>query len=161
MSGDRRPSPLLGGLRVLVIEDDPIVALTMVEGVQALGGIAVGPADTGADALRLLARARPHLVLLGVRPRDTAATEVAEALLERRLPFGIVTAKPLTTWDEAPLRNAPRLVKPFDKRMLRRLLLELAQWVEPSMHRVRAYDLGCDAGQAVTPGRLPELGQAA
>ena len=125
MSSTRRLSSLRG-LRVLVTEDDPILALTTAETVQGFGGVVLGPADLGADALALLARARPDAALLGVQLRDRTAVDVAHALRDRHVPFGLVTGSAATVLDAPALRAAPRLATPFGKDALRRLLLELA-----------------------------------
>jgi CheY-like chemotaxis protein len=138
MSSMRRP---LQGLRVLVTEDDPILALTTAETVRIFGGVALGPAGSDEDALALLARARPDAALLGVRSRGGAPAAVAPALRDRRVPFGLVTDLPASALDEPALRTAPCLRRPLATEMLRRLLLELAQRVEPSVRRLRAYDL--------------------
>ena len=126
-----RRHPLLQGLRVLVTEDDPVLALAMAEAVQDLGGVALGPAGAAADSLDLLARARPEAALHDVRLHDGTAAGVARALRDRGVPFGVVTGSDAATLDDPVLRQAPRLAKPFGEGALRRLLLELARRVDP------------------------------
>jgi response regulator of citrate/malate metabolism len=129
MSNDRRP---LRGLRVLVTENDAVLALAMAETVQEFGGVVLGPAGAAAEALELVARARPEAALLDLWLRDGKAVSVARSLHDRRVPFGVVSGSDGATLDDPALHGAPRLAKPFGEDGLRRLLLDLARRADPS-----------------------------
>ena len=73
-----RPNPLA---RILIVEDESIVAMDLAGQLRDLGHEVVGIADNAEDALRLASLCRPDLTLLDVRlkgPRD--GVEVADAL---------------------------------------------------------------------------------
>ena len=73
--------------------------------------------------------------------------------------LGLLTDLPASALDAAALCTAPRLRRPFGTEMLRRLLLELAQRVEPSARRLRAYDLDRRADPSAAVVRLSGVGQ--
>ena len=77
-SSARRP------LRVMIVEDEAVVAIDLECRLQALGYDVVGIADTLTDAVALFAKTLPDLVLLDIRLRDREdGIEVARALRAR------------------------------------------------------------------------------
>ena len=52
--------------RILVVEDERLVARDIVMQLNDLGFEALGPASTGEEALEIAAQLRPHLVLMDV-----------------------------------------------------------------------------------------------
>jgi AmiR/NasT family two-component response regulator len=80
-------------MRVLVADDDPVIALGLVERVRSLGHEPVGPARDGAEAVELARTSSPDLYLFDVEmPHldglDAAARLTAEGL---RRPVVIIT----------------------------------------------------------------------
>ena len=114
------------GLRVLVVEDELILAMELERLLAGLGHAVLGPVPTVGRALRLLAWQRPDAALLDVNLGGESATPVAAALLERGVPFVLVTGYGGEQLKEAVLRDARRLGKPVDGRRLGRLLAEIA-----------------------------------
>lgn len=81
-------------LRVLIVEDELVIAAEYERMIAELGGTAVGRAATAADAMSLAARHQPDLILMDVRlrgrPDGLAAAEQIQA--ERATAIAFVTA---------------------------------------------------------------------
>src|SRR3954469_23367096 len=75
------------GRRVLVVEDEDIVALDLEDTLRALGCEVLGPAASVARALALLARERPDAVTLGLDLLDGLAVPAGEPLASTGVPF--------------------------------------------------------------------------
>src|SRR3954469_3956204 len=113
------------GRRVLVVEDEDIVALDLEDTLRALGCEVLGPAASVAQALALLARERPDAVTLDLNLLDGLAVPVAELLDSMGVPFLAVSAYSARSVDHPVLKQAPRLSKPFGRAALRRGLERL------------------------------------
>lgn len=105
----------LKGLRVLVVEDEFVIALDIEAILQKCGCEVLGPVSTVAAALDAV-RGDDHLdgVLLDLNLHDEFSLPVAEALTEGGVPFVIVTGYEGREPDAKVLREAPRLRKPFN-----------------------------------------------
>jgi len=109
--------------RILVVEDEAVVALDVEDRLRRLGHQVVGTADSSASALALAAEVRPDLVLMDIALRDggdgIAAAERLRA--ELAVPVVFVTAFADAETIERAKRVSPHgyIVKPFDERDLR------------------------------------------
>jgi two-component system, response regulator PdtaR len=104
-------------MRVLVVEDVPIVAMAVADQLAGAGHVAIGPATTVHQALELIKSASPEAALLDIwLERDTSAA-VASALMAARIPFIVLSAHPP---DLQPLifRNGHWVMKPHDEKKL-------------------------------------------
>jgi CheY-like chemotaxis protein len=115
----------LEGVRVLVAEDEALIALDLETTLRGLGCAVVGPTPTVADTLALLANERPDAVLLDLDLMDGWSEPVAEALDAAGVPFVLMTGYQQDELDAPVLRDAPCLAKPFDPESLRSVLLDL------------------------------------
>jgi CheY-like chemotaxis protein len=115
----------LEGCRVLIVEDEMLVGMELESLLQRQGCIALGPAPTVARALDLLEDERPDAVLLDLNLNGQSATEVAQALSARDVPFVLVTGYGEAQSSEPELRHAPRVDKPVNHRQLVRALTQL------------------------------------
>jgi response regulator NasT len=70
------------GLRVVLAEDEPAVAASVVEQLRALGHRVVGEAGTGDAAVRLAAEQRPDVVIMDIRMPDCDGIEAARRIAE-------------------------------------------------------------------------------
>lgn len=97
-------------MRVLIVEDDPFVALDLESIVQDATQAEVDVALTVAEARRILEGA--DFAFLDVDLIDGRVFEVARMLRARRIPFVFVTASPRA---EIPpqLRDTPFIPKPY------------------------------------------------
>lgn len=107
-------------MRVLVLEDDPFVALDLQAILEGEGHEIVGVFET-------LAEAGTHLhdgfdyALLDIALIDGKSFGIAAELMEQHIPFAFVTAAHPT---EVPLpfRQAPLISKPYEERAILRSL---------------------------------------
>ena len=118
------PAPLKG-VRILIVEDDCLVAGYLEELLGMAGCVVVGPASRVHEALTLIEGERLEAALLDLNLRGERTTAVAEALAARRVPFLILTGYGAEhVPDEKALQQAPRLGKPFRSRQLLRALAD-------------------------------------
>src|SRR5262249_36216416 len=80
----------LGNHRIVVVEDDVFIRLDLVTHLRAAGQAVVGTADSAAEAVPVVGRERPQLVLmavclLGDRDAIDAATEIWQRFAIRSL----------------------------------------------------------------------------
>ncbi|WP_439594341.1 HWE histidine kinase domain-containing protein [Falsiroseomonas sp.] len=87
------PPPLarLAGRRILLVEDEPLVALDLEETLRGLGCEVAGPAATLAEALRLAETPRLDAAVLDVNLGGQAAFPVADLLLAQGVPVVFAT----------------------------------------------------------------------
>lgn len=126
-----KPALALSGLKVLVAEDEAIIALDLEATLQRLGCHVLPSAPSVTQSLALLQVAQPDIALLDVSLADGSAVPVAEALCRDGIPFAVMTGHNADRLTEPALRAAPRLFKPYGVADLRRLLLQLAATVTP------------------------------
>lgn len=78
----------LDGLRILVVEDDALIALDIEQLLRDAGSVVIGPAAHEEEALRLLADAeKPDVALLDVNLAGREAFALASHLADRSVPF--------------------------------------------------------------------------
>ena len=112
----------LAGLRLLVVEDEALVAMLIEDTLLALGCAVVGPAGNVAQALELVEHEPIDLALLDVNlGGGERSYAVAEALAVREIPFLFVTGYGDKGVDRR-YRRAPVLQKPFDPDQLERVV---------------------------------------
>jgi DNA-binding NtrC family response regulator len=112
--------------RILIVEDEAIVALDLEERLRRLGYDVVGIVDSCADALASAAELRPDLVLMDIELRDDRdGISAAEQLrAELALPVVFLTAYADAATIDRAKRASPHgyVVKPFEERDLRATL---------------------------------------
>ena len=79
------------GTRILIIEDEGLVAQTLVDLVTDAGFLALGPVATAAEAVGVLDSWHPDAAILDFVLRDGTATRVATELASRGIPFVVYT----------------------------------------------------------------------
>jgi two-component system, cell cycle sensor histidine kinase and response regulator CckA len=109
--------------RILLVEDEKVVAADIEECIKGLGYEVAGSAASGAEALRLARQVEPDLVLLDIKLKgDMDGIEVAGALHESlKIPVVYLTAFADAEILERARKTAPSgyVLKPFDDRSLR------------------------------------------
>jgi PAS domain S-box-containing protein len=105
------PMDALTGKRVLVVEDEPLIALEHAASLEDLGITPVGPAGTVEEALRLVNSLPLDAALLDGNLSGHPVDEVAAALTRRRVPFVFVTGYGRASLPQA-FQNAPVIAKP-------------------------------------------------
>jgi DNA-binding NarL/FixJ family response regulator len=107
-----RMGALVAAKRILIVEDDFLIAQGFARLMADRGFTVIGPAATADDALRQIERENPDCVLLDVGLREGSAVAVAQALRKRGAPFVVVTAYRRDSLP-AELQQAPYLPKPM------------------------------------------------
>lgn len=123
--GDETGRDALAGARVLVTEDQAVVAIDLEATLGELGCVVLGPAASVAEALRLVGPGTLDAALLNMGLLDGFALPVAEALAAAGVPFALLTGYPEERLDHPALRAVPHLAKPFDTGELGRVLARL------------------------------------
>jgi CheY-like chemotaxis protein len=119
---DRDAHQPFTGRRLLIVEDELLVALELQHIVEQLGGTVVGPAGSVEGALQLLSDTTPDAALLDANLRGERVTPVAQACGDRTIPFALVTGYGRLELEEPLLQSAPRAHKPFDRRDIQKVL---------------------------------------
>lgn len=106
----------LSGVRILVVEDEALIAMLIEDVLAEAGATVLGPASTVGEALRLIKSAAEvsiDAVVLDLTLKGELASVVADQLVAVGIPFLFTTGV-----DRASLeprhRAAPMLSKPFD-----------------------------------------------
>jgi CheY-like chemotaxis protein len=113
--------PTLTGAKVLIVEDDAVVALELALVLQDLGCVVLGPAVDSVQAQALLQRQPPDAVLLDLGLRDGFARALVEALAAAGTPHALTTGYACEQLEPA-LRHVPCLGKPYGQKELRQAL---------------------------------------
>jgi two-component SAPR family response regulator len=114
----------LAGHRVLVVEDEFLLAMELEALLERNGCEVLGPASTVEWALALIVHDRPDLALLDVNLKGLRATPVAAALRERGVPFVLITGYSRLQLTEPELHAAPRIDKPLTCGDLKRAMAQ-------------------------------------
>jgi CheY-like chemotaxis protein len=107
---------------VLIVEDDPIIALDFEDTILGFGVKSVRTAGNVAKALEMIAERAPDFALLDVGLVREKSFAVAERLDELKIPFIFVTGYGADVRLPPAFRNTPRLPKPYSSDALRALL---------------------------------------
>lgn len=100
-------SPALRDQRVLVVEDEAVVAMELTRVLTAAGAKVVGPVGTIEEALLLLDDQPIDRALLDVNLGGRLITPVARALTRRRIPFVYLTGYQEPDVDDGPILRKP------------------------------------------------------
>ncbi|HYC69065.1 response regulator [Brevundimonas sp.] len=116
-------SQAIAGRRVLIVEDESLVAMLLETILEDMGCVPVGPAATVDEGLRMATDAeRVDAALLDVNVAGKQVFPVAEALKDRGVPFVFSTG-----YGEGGLpdewRGQPTLQKPFTEAAVRDALM--------------------------------------
>ena len=111
MSIEPSRPPTISPLRVLVIEDEPLVRLLLEDQLHDLGCVVAGEASRLPEALRLAETGQFDLGLIDVLLDGELAYPVAAVLQKRRIPFGFTSGVPHNQLDSA-WAGVPFLDKP-------------------------------------------------
>jgi len=110
----------LSGLRILVVEDDFLIAMDIKEAIERLGGHVVGPIGRLEQAQALARREVFDAAILDVKLDGDVTFSLAEELLMRGVPIALATGYDLASLPEK-FRHVPHLRKPFHDTDVRRL----------------------------------------
>ncbi|MBS0523746.1 MAG: hypothetical protein JSS04_08930, partial [Proteobacteria bacterium] len=125
---NRAPPP--PALRVMIVEDDFLLAHVLSQDVQAFGFRTLGPFLHLQDALQAADDLEFDVALLDINLNGETSFPVAEKLAAMGRPFVF-----LTGYNDMALppqlRSAPLLIKPYDEEVLRRTLSDVVRIAAP------------------------------
>ena len=107
---------------VLIVEDDPIIALDLEDTLLGLGIKTVRIAGNVAKAIEMIADRAPDFALLDVGLIREKSFAIAERLDALNIPFVFVTGYGPDVRLPPAFANKPRLLKPFSAEALEALL---------------------------------------
>jgi two-component sensor histidine kinase/DNA-binding response OmpR family regulator len=108
--------------RVLLVEDEALVAMMIQEFLSECGRAVVGPIGTAAEALAAARQGDFDGAILDINLGDGMAYPVAEILAARGVPFVFLTGYEADTVDDR-FSEVPILQKPIERQMLQRIFL--------------------------------------
>jgi CheY-like chemotaxis protein len=107
---------------VLIVEDDPIIALDLEDTLLGLGVKTARIAGNVAKAIEMIADRAPDFALLDVGLIREKSFAIAERLVALNIPFAFVTGYGPDVHLPPAFANTPRLLKPFSTEALEALL---------------------------------------
>jgi CheY-like chemotaxis protein len=107
---------------VLIVEDDPIIALGLEDTIFGFGVATVRTAASVARALEMIAERAPDFALLDVGLVREKSFAVAERLEALKIPFVFVTGYDAADAFPAKFANQPKLHKPCSTEALEQVL---------------------------------------
>lgn len=114
----------LDGLRVLVVEDNYVLAESMRWALQGLGCEVVGPVPTAEKAFELMGTAQIDAAILDIDLQGLSSTPIARKLGELGLPFLFLTGYESVALLPEDLHEVRCLTKPVDPDILAQALLD-------------------------------------
>jgi PAS domain S-box-containing protein len=114
------------GMRVLVVEDEALIAMQIEQALAASGCHVVGPATRIGEAFDLLYAEEVEAALLDVNVAGERSFAIADILTAKRIPFAFVTGFDGASTLPEHLRFAPVVNKPFESAQLEALVAQLA-----------------------------------
>jgi CheY-like chemotaxis protein len=103
---------MLSGSCVLVVEDDPLIAMVICDNVDSVGGTVAGPFSTVGEALTFLTQAKIDAAIVDANLRDRDVTPLALFLMETAIPFIVYSAAGLPPELHAQHPDLPLVMKP-------------------------------------------------
>ena len=117
---------MLANCPVLLVEDDPYVALDLSSTIEELDGRVVGPTRDIEEALQFLTSEPVGAAILDWHLPDGDASRVALSLSERQIPFVIHSTLDLPATEQERHSQVPVLIKPLQPRtVVARLIVEI------------------------------------
>jgi PAS domain S-box-containing protein len=121
--GARPQSP--SGQRVLLVEDEALVAMMIQDWLTEAGHSVIGPISRASEALQAATEADYDAAILDINLGDGMAYPVADIVAKRGVPFVFVTGYEADTIDDR-FTHVPILQKPIERQMLQGLFLSTA-----------------------------------
>ncbi len=105
---------MYGPIRILVVEDQPLIALDLEDLLVSRGYTVLGPKASVAEALECLRRTTPQAALLDIDLRGETSFEVGRELQRRGVPFVFATGTADLDTLPQDLAGAPVILKPWN-----------------------------------------------
>lgn len=99
--------------RILILEDEPLIAMLLEDWLTEMGHEPVGPIDCVDTALAVLQNSQIDAAIVDINIRGRRSDPVAAVLQERSIPYAFATGSPSDFIGEC-FSTAPTLAKPYD-----------------------------------------------
>ena len=109
--------------KILVVEDEFLIAEELAEEIRDLGAYVLGPVRTPMEALRLIERETPDCVVLNAILQGAAATELVQHLRKLEVPYVVVTGYPIEGLP-SQFRESISVIKPHDQETLQMAIMK-------------------------------------
>ncbi len=116
------PKFTVAGNRVMIVEDEALVAMVEAESLAELGFSVVGPFSRTADAMAALSENRIDAAVLDINLDGEVVYSVADELAGRGVPFIFVTGYAAESIEER-FAHVPVLQKPIERQTLQRIFV--------------------------------------
>jgi two-component SAPR family response regulator len=147
LGGTMAPDVSLSQLRILVVEDEGLIALNLELILRRFGCEVVGLISEVGDIIDAVKKHRPDGVLLDVNLRGRKVFDVLPELISFGVPCALSSGYDDPALFPAAFRNLPRIAKPFDESALRRVCVEFG-----SLAEARQADQGGESEACRRPG---------
>jgi len=114
----------LAGHRLMIVEDEYLIAADLKEALMQEGATVVGMASSVARGLELLEETNPDAVILDLNLRGEVSAPLAAALEDRNVPFVIVTGYGDSWMTFSEFSKAHVTEKPADNSQIVRMLVD-------------------------------------
>lgn len=101
-------------MKILIVEDEPLIAMDLECSFEDAGHTVIGPADNVASAMALLESHQPDCACLDYNLHNENSMVIARALAERQIPYVFVTGQPGHSIHELGHSSEIVLSKPVD-----------------------------------------------
>jgi DNA-binding NtrC family response regulator len=119
-----QPADALANLRILVAEDESLIALNLEAMLEQFGCQVIGPVSNVHEIVRMAERQPLDGALVDVNLHGEQVFDALPALISRGVPIVLASGYDDATLFPEAFRALPRITKPFDERALRRICLE-------------------------------------
>lgn len=120
----RKPNGQLAGKRFLIVEDEPLVALDLADGLADAGAEVVASVGASKEALDVIATQELDAALLDANLRGQSVDGIAAALTRRNVPFVFVSGYGRESLPRA-FRDVALLNKPYSQPQLLKVAAQL------------------------------------
>lgn len=100
-------------IRILVVEDEPLIAMMLAEWLVEMGHEPLGPARTVSEALALIDGDKPDAAMLDVNLAGERCDRIVEVLSALMVPIAFATGGDTQSLP-ASFNNSVTLAKPYD-----------------------------------------------
>ncbi len=118
----------LSGARILVVEDDAVLALDLVTSLTEAGASILGPVASLNEASDLISPTACDAAILDLRLRERNATALARKLLKETIPFIVYTGYPDSAFFTSDWPGYEMVTKPAEMQFLIGRVAALIAW---------------------------------
>jgi len=137
------PIPMSAGRSILIVEDEPLIAMMLEDFLESLGHKVLGVARTHKEALELAKSKRPGLILADIQLADGSSglDAVNELLSSFEVPVIFITAYPERFLTGERPEPAYLVTKPYQPAMVSAVISQ-ALFFERKAHKTKSRAVG-------------------